>query len=82
MTHFEHPSVRLDCNPRRAIRITQTTLQDLGVMSNHRATLVALNTVNHFVSQAKRMAEIAPMMMIVVIVVFSKVPAVLRVVLI
>ncbi len=51
-------------------------------MSDHRATLVALDTVNHLVSQAKRTAEIAPMMMIVVIVVSSKVPAVLRVILI
>jgi hypothetical protein len=82
MAHFEHPSVWLDCNPTRTIRITQTALKDLCVVSDHRATLVALDTVNHLVSQAKRTAEIAPMMMIVVIVVSSKVPAVLRVILI
>ena len=82
MGHLEHPSVWLDGDPCWGIRVAEAALKDLGVVSDHRATFVALDTVNHFVSQAKRTAEITPMMMIVVIVVFSKVPVVLRVVLI
>ena len=51
MAHLEHSSVRLDGDPRWSVRVTEAALKDLCVVSNHRATLVALDTVDHRVNQ-------------------------------
>ncbi len=54
MAHLEHSSVRLDGDPCWRVRVTEAALKDLCVMSNHRATLVALDTVDHRVNQKKK----------------------------
>jgi hypothetical protein len=54
MTHLEHPSVGLDGYPCWGIRVAEAAFKDLGVVSNHRATLVALDTVDHRVNQKKK----------------------------
>jgi len=74
MAHLERSSVWLDGDPCWRVRVTEAAFKGFGVMVYHRTTFVALDTVDHLVSQTKRMAEIAPIMMSVVIVVSSKVP--------
>jgi hypothetical protein len=54
MAHLEHSSVWLDGDPCWRVRVTQAALKDLCVMSDHRATLVALDTVDHRVNQKKK----------------------------
>jgi hypothetical protein len=51
MTHLEHPSVWLDSDPCWGIRVAEAALKDLCVVSDHRATLVALDSVDHRVNQ-------------------------------
>jgi len=54
MAHLEHSSVWLDGDPCGRVRVTEAALKDLCVMSDHRATLVALDTVDHRVNQKKK----------------------------
>jgi hypothetical protein len=82
MAHLEHASVWLDRYPCWRVRVTQAALQDLGVVFDHRATLVALDSVDHRVNQKKKNADIAAIRVSAVIVVCSKVPVELYVTLI